>query len=147
MIKIGIDPGWSGSCVVKYPDDKIVCFDCPDTQSEIVEIVKDIKNMATQDLEDVVCVIEKVHSMPGQNCAALWKFAVNFATWQTALIAFGIPFTEVTPQAWQKKLGGCPKDKGDRKRYIKDCMQKKYPMIKVTLNNADALAILSVCYE
>jgi hypothetical protein len=42
-----------------------------------------------------------------------------------------------------KKLGAFPKDKKARKNAIKQMMQTRYPNIKVTLVNADALGILT----
>ena len=82
--------------------------------------------------------------MPGQGVKSVWTFSANYATWQTALIAFKVPFIEVSPQKWMKVFGELPRDKKERKTAIKDRMQKMYPNIKVNLKNADALAIMSV---
>jgi hypothetical protein len=149
-IKIAIDPGWSGSLAVNYTGDLTEAYKCPDTQKEIIDLVQEMKELSLSDGHPISAVIEKVHAMPGNGVTSTWKFASNYATWQAALLAFKIPYEEIRPNDWMKKLGGVPsgKDKKkERKNYIKDKMQKKYPDLKVTLINADALAMLSVCYD
>jgi hypothetical protein len=54
-----------------------------------------------------------------------------------------LPLIEVAPVKWQKYYGALPKEKKDRKNKIKELMQMRYPALKVTLNTADALAILT----
>jgi hypothetical protein len=82
--------------------------------------------------------------MPKQGISSTWKFAVNYSAWMTALYAMRIPFLLVTPQKWQKCVGGMPADKTDRKNAIKAYAAARYPHIRTTLRNSDALAILSV---
>ncbi len=140
-MKIAIDPGWSGAVAFEI-DGKTWTVNCPDTQFEMFDILNSVKN----GMEDntVSAIIEKVHSMPAQGVKSVWSFSANYASWQMALIALKIPFKEVPPQKWMKALGNLPADKKLRKNCIKDQMQKKYPHIKVTLANADALGILSM---
>lgn len=142
MLKIAIDPGKTGAIAYSwFPETGMVhTEDCPSTQKEIFETLKSLLDNG----REAKAVIEKVHSMPGQGVKSVWTFACNYASWQMALIALNIPFTEVSPQSWMKRLGELPKDKKARKLAIKDRMQKLYPNLKVTLKNADALALLSV---
>ena len=55
--------------------------------------------------------LEKVHSMPKQGMASTWSFATSTESVRMALVALGIPYEEVLPQAWQRLVcGGAPKD-------------------------------------
>ena len=144
MIKIAIDPGWSGGVAAMFQDKTVTVDKCPSTQSEMVDILNEIKSIANTDNENVFAILEKVHSMPGNGVASTWKFAANYATWQTALIVLSIPFVEITPQKWMKLVGGTPKDKKARKNYLKDYAKKLYPDIKITLDTSDAAAMLSI---
>ncbi len=140
-MKIAIDPGKSGAIAISQ-GGKTWTHNCPGTQREIWDLLDELA--AYCKIEEVKAIIEKVHSMPGQGVKSVWTFSANYASWQMALIACDIPFEEVSPQSWMKKLGGLPSDKKARKNAIKDKMQKLYPKLKVTLSNSDALALLSV---
>jgi len=138
MITIAIDPGASGALVYSK-DGEVVCFKCPKTMGDMNELVK-----AVAENKDGRCVIEQVHSMPKQGVVSVWSFSGNYHTWKALLVAHGIPFKEVTPQKWMKKIKAWPKDKKERKNAIKAYAQNLYPSLKVTLANADALAMLSI---
>lgn len=60
----------------------------------------------------------------------------------SVLDALGIPFTEVAPAVWMRKLGALPKDKAERKRAIREEMQRRFTHLDVTLKTADALGML-----
>ena len=96
-MKIAIDPGWSGGLAVQFNNGKTEAIACPETQADMILFIRDYA--ASEEKKSAV--IEKVHAMPGQGVSSTWKFAVNYATWQSALIAFHIPFVEVSPQSWQ----------------------------------------------
>jgi crossover junction endodeoxyribonuclease RuvC len=94
-------------------------------------------------------MIEKVHSMPKQGVASSFKFGRGYGGLRMALIAAGIPFEEVTPQAWQKALAIPKRSKTETpvqwKNRLKALAQQLYPDIKVTLKLADALLIATYC--
>lgn len=48
--------------------------------------------------------LEKVSAMPGQGVSSMFKFGRNVGALQAMLAAHKIPYTEVTPQAWQKVM-------------------------------------------
>ena len=57
-------------------------------------------------------VIEKVHSMPGQGVASMFKFGQGYGAILGIASALSIPVELVTPQAWKKVvLAGTAKDK------------------------------------
>lgn len=70
-------------------------------------------------------------------------FARHCGHLEAALYALGIPFTEVAPGVWMKRLGALPKDKRERKAMIRELMARRYPHLEVTLRTADALALVA----
>lgn len=142
---IAIDPGKSGGLAVSLEAGSVFASPCPETDRDRFELLEDVMSWVAD--REVLCVIEKVHAMPGQGVTSMFTFGMGYGGWLMALTALKIPFIEVTPQAWMKKFGALPKEKKERKLAIKDRMQKKYPHIKVTLNVADALAIMDVYKE
>ena len=90
-------------------------------------------------------VIESVHSFPGQGVASTFKFGMNYGQWLGILAGNKIPYTQVTPQMWQKHFGSMPKEKKDRKNHLKHLSQQRYPHTKVTLKTADAILLAEYC--
>ena len=57
-------------------------------------------------------------------------------------VEVGIPFTEVAPGGWMRKLGVLPMDKAERKRANRELMARRFPGMEVTLKTADALGLM-----
>jgi hypothetical protein len=143
-IYLGIDPGASGglACLSLDPVDAVP-----------------LGNMTPQDVwhwfhflsgrKDVFAAIEKVHAMPGNGVAGMFRFGVGYGELRMALIAAAIPFEEVTPQKWQNSLSIPKRAKGEEaapwKRRLKAKAQSLFPDVKVTLATADALLIAEWC--
>ena len=95
-----------------------------------------------------VAVIEKVHSMPGQGVASTFKFGMNYGQWIGILTALQIPYEMITPQKWMKHYGSMPKDKNERKYYIKAMAKALYPKSgRITLATSDAILIAHYAME
>ena len=112
----------------------------PDSPEGLLLLLKAL----TADCDKVHCFNEKVgmHRM-GNSASSSVTFARHCGQLDMALIAMDIDTTLVHPRVWMKKVfGKVPKDKGDRKRFIRDRMQEDYPDLRATLWSADALAIL-----
>ena len=61
-------------------------------------------------------MVELVHAMPGQGVSSMFSFGRGFGVILGVLAAFDIPYTLVSPQAWQKAvLGGLPGAEGKGK--------------------------------
>jgi hypothetical protein len=91
-----------------------------------------------------VAIVEKTGGyMPGNSGPAAATFARHCGRLEAALYCLGIPTEQVAPAKWMKALGTWPADKQDRKRAIRDEMQRRYPHLTVTLKTADALALLT----
>lgn len=142
IIKIAIDPGWSGALVYINIGNKIISFNCPSDQRGMVDMYRGIKKEIPQDTE-VRALIEQVNVRPTDGRKSLWSFATNYATHITLLIAFRFPYKLVNPKVWQQFIGCLPADKAARKNRIKEYVQGLYPDLSVTLKNADALGILA----
>lgn len=90
----------------------------------------------------MVCMLEKVHSMPGQGVSSTFKFGQNYGWIKGMLDAIGIPYLEQPPTQWTKamnlqKLKGeeKPQYKARKRAYI----ERLYPHIKVVDNTYESL--------
>lgn len=138
MLLIAIDPGAKGGIAV-FDGETTKAYAMPETPKDILYCIDAI---AITD-SDIRCVVEKVgFHVKGNSASSSCKFARHCGHVEMALIALGIPFSDVTPQKWMKWLGALPSDKTARKNAIKDNMQRLHPDIRVTLWNSDALALL-----
>ena len=81
----------------------------------------------------------------GNPGSAMFKFGRSAGLLTMALVAAGIPYEEITPGQWQKKLGIPPRKKGEAKGVFKNRLkaeaQRLFPRIPVTLKTADALLL------
>jgi crossover junction endodeoxyribonuclease RuvC len=136
VIVLGIDPGQSGGLAwISTNTDEALgnvhAVKMPETERDTWEWLCEFgaENFA---------VIEKVHSMPKQGVASVFKFGRSYGFLRGCLIASGIPFEEVTPQAWQKEMGCLTR--GD-KNVSKAKAQQLFPTMKITHAVADALLL------
>lgn len=136
----GIDPGMSGSiaCIPDNDAAKAWAIKMPETLRDLWEVITELNGF---DYEPV-CMLEQVHSMPGQGVSSSFKFGRGFGTLEMALTAAGIRFEYVTPQKWQKALGCLTK--GD-KNVSKAKSQQLFPHLKITHAIADGLLIAEYC--
>jgi len=132
---IGIDPGKSGGLTVMDEHGCII-----DVQPMTKMTEADIGEWFYEWSEDgnVFAYLEKVHSMPGQGVASMFKFGQGFGFLIGCLTCLGIPYEFVTPQKWQKYLS-C-QTKGD-KNVTKSKAQQLFPELKITHAIADSILI------
>jgi hypothetical protein len=93
----------------------------------------------------LICLVsspDPIRYVPGNHVGSACTFARHCGHLEAALYTLGIPFTEVAPAVWMKKLGALPKNKQARKRAIREEMQRRFPALGVTLGTADALGLL-----
>lgn len=137
---IGIDPGVNGGLAVYSCDAKriIEVVKMPATPQELLTFLRLYKFNS-------VCYLERVQGMPGNSPSGMFNFGRGFGHIEMALLALKIPFTEVTPQKWQKalQLG----HKGSKtatqwKNKLKERAQQLYPSLKITLATSDSLLIV-----
>ena len=76
MISIGIDPGVNGGVAIiddKWKDKAIEAVKCPDT----IKDMADYLSLHCYDNIKTLCIIEKVHSFPGQGVRSVFTFGKN----------------------------------------------------------------------
>ena len=137
---LAIDPGASGGFAWMDSEGIVRAESIPAGMTAMVDWLREI----AAGLPGISAVMEKVgHWMPGDHPNAATKFARHCGNVEAGLYSLGIPFEEVAPGVWMKTLGSLPKDKGARKRMIRELMARRYPHLRVTLDTADALGVLT----
>lgn len=138
---IGIDPGLSGGLAFITADGRTVTHSTKSTPP--LEALQD----ATAGVEAASCVayLERVggfikgKSLPG---SSMFKMGHNAGYWEGALAAMGVRTITTTPQNWQAGIPGTSGKSGpDRKRSLQAEAIRRFPGLKVTLQNCDALLI------
>lgn len=140
MVYMGIDPGQSGGLAAIAPGG-ITLEKMPPTERDTWDWIWSFGG-----IPNVVAIIEKVHSFPGQGVSSTFKFGMGFGGLKMALTAAMIPYEEVDPRRWQKALGIPPRKKAeDKKKFklrLKAFAQKLFPRVEgITLETCDALLI------
>jgi hypothetical protein len=150
---IAIDPGAKGSITWTTLEDNK-----PTSSPKVSKMPKDFEEMnalfksITGELDRCLCFIEKVNMRPsdmhGGKAFGMMKLMKNSNRLKDCLKLNSIGFVEVHPMTWQNYLSlkapkGVKEEKKDRKNRYKEVAQNQYPEIKCTLDNCDALLILS----
>jgi Holliday junction resolvasome RuvABC endonuclease subunit len=134
LIYFGVDPGKSGAIAAIWDDGKPFgrCQRLDATEQDIVSYFLQF------DLTDCAAIIEKVHSTPQMGVTSAFTFGRGFGLLLGILSSHRIPFSEVSPQKWQKAMECMTK--GD-KNVSKRRAQQLWPSLTITHRNADALLI------
>lgn len=120
---IGIDPGSSGCIAIVNQNKEVVAVHDWVDEHSTCDFLSDIKS----NYDDVFCVLERVHSMPGQGVSSVFAFGANYGAYKGILAALKVSYTTVTPQAWQKGvLPVAESDKDKKKRSLVVC-RRLYP--------------------
>lgn len=135
---MAIDPGAGGGIVVRHPNQEIFAWKMPETIGDMWEKLRENSPLVK------VAVLENVGGyVPGNSGPASVKFARHIGALEMALYGLRIPCVRVTPNTWMKSLGVPAKlEKQERKRWIKDRVQRQFPGHTITLWNADAYGML-----
>lgn len=142
MNYVGIDPGASGGVAIISSEGKVeALIDLSKlTEPDIVSWLKLYRESL------VFCIIERVHSMPGQGVSSSFKFGRSYGLVTGIVMGLQIPFGEVTPQVWQKEFSiGKHASKTEHKRALRQRAQELFPTQKITANTADALLLAEFC--
>jgi hypothetical protein len=159
---IAIDPGASGAIVIQTEGEPIKVVSTPETRGDAITLLRD----ALEWKSSCVAYIEKINGfIPDGGASQMFEFGKSVERNICILEVLGCPVVEITPQSWQKMLGlgtserkraaagATPKEKAavkawnaiakrDWKNKLKGVAQQRFPEIKVTLKNCDALLIL-----
>jgi hypothetical protein len=156
-IVLGIDPGQKGGFAL-IEDGNPRLFPMPDSESLIARFFE----VRLKPLKINTCVIERVHTMPGQGVASSGKFMRGVGFLHACLLLCHIDFVEMDPRSWQKALGIKPRirsPQGKNKAFINfdipesDTQWKErlrqsalaiFPGFDIPIDVADALLIAVV---
>lgn len=151
---IGIDPGAQGGLAIYIPSRTV--------GPKVIKMPKDIRELGdffayyAENYKPIV-FLEKLSVRPDDvsteggkpNMGKLYriqKLMANFEHLKALLETSGIPYVLVHPMTWQTRLNlrkpGVKEEKDERKRRYQSFAQSRYPSVKVTLWNADALLIM-----
>ena len=133
---IGIDPGKSGG-VCATTGSVSICSKCPGTVADMATLLENILDLGTNPM----CIIEAVHSFPGNSARSMCSFGENYGMWLGILASLHIPYIQVTPSKCMKIYGSLPKPKTERKNRLKHLAQQRYPTLHITLATADAVLL------
>jgi Holliday junction resolvasome RuvABC endonuclease subunit len=137
MIWLGIDPGLSGGIAIIHQNLEAIAWKMPPTERDIADLLLSISKMDVH-----LCFIESVHSLPRQGVASTFKFGRSYGFLRGLLVAFKIPFDEVSPLKWQRAMGCLSHG---NKNVTKAKAQQLFPQLTVTHATADALLIAEYC--
>ena len=141
---IAIDPGASGGLAWTDRDGITHAEPMPPTMTEQADRLRAL----AAELPGALAVMEKTGTyVHGNSGPAAATFARHCGHLDAILYTLGLPTFTVAPTKWQKALGELPKDKAERKRAIREAMQRRFPALAVTMKTADALGILTWATE
>ena len=121
---IGIDPGAKGGiAIIDRNGVTAEIMPMMDKQIQIREICEYL-----EPLEKPYVVIEKVHAMPKQGVSSTFTFGRGVGELLGMLKTLQLPYFEVTPQEWKKKVMVGVNWKGNKKASITYC-KKTYPLL------------------
>lgn len=138
MIFIGIDPGASGGIACIWESGNAEAWKMPETERDAFECVEQFGHWPS------FAIIEQVSAMPGNGVSGMFRFGQSYGFLRGLLVSTSIPFDQVRPVVWQKKLGIPPRGKKsqvEHKNILKSRAQQLFPNVKITHATADALLL------
>ena len=147
---LGIDPGKNGGLATIHPNEATVAMTLETESANLVDQLREMNDEARMENYTVQCAIEEPPRYTGRNLPGS-TIAVLFSCYGILLgaaLAFRWTVHTVRPQTWQKDLRlGNKKDHtpGKWKSHLKSEAIKKFPHVRVTNANADALLIALWC--
>ncbi len=142
---LAIDPGASGGLAELYPDGSAAAHAMMDDHDLRDHIAVHAENCKIEGIR-LVAFMELVggyiagNAVPG---SAMFNFGNGYGYLRGLMAAHRIELHLIRPQTWQAGIPGVrgEKDKGTRKRALKEHAARLFPTLKVTLKTADALCI------
>ena len=99
---LGFDPGKKGfACILATRSNIFHHYPLFEGHRLNPELIDAIEWMGEQ---NVMSVVEQVHSMPGQGVASTFTFGTNYGKILGMLETIGMPYVTVTPSKWQKEM-------------------------------------------
>lgn len=100
----GIDPGKSGAIVFLTEEGEVFPYATPKIGKEYDRqgVIKLLRKVSSK--HDLVAVMEDINSHSAKGRQGAFIMGAGKEMWQMALTALEIPYSRVTPQAWQKEV-------------------------------------------
>lgn len=138
---LGVDVGVQGGIAIIDQNGAVLrAVKMPETDQEILDV------LFWPVMEAPMCpcraVIEKVHATPQMGVTSAFSFGGSYRACRMALTAAKVPFDEVSPFKWQRRLECLS---GGDKNVTKARAQQVFPGVKVTHAIADALLLAEFC--
>lgn len=148
-IWVGIDPGGSTGSICFLQEDEgrftsVILRFSKETPTQIVAEFRKQIWMWKKTGGTIFCLLEKVHSMPGQGVSSSFKFGQNYGWITGVLDSLGIPYKEETPGQWMKKMNLLKlkgEEKPSHKKRRREFIERTYPHIKVVNDTFDSLTL------
>lgn len=153
---ISVDPGKSGGLAWFSPGVGVQACKMPETDESLLRTLRAVADVAQSHPRGFHAYIELVGgyvrkrddddedggAQPG---SAMFRFGENAGLVRGILMGLGATIHMVPPRNWQKPLfmKKGPSGKTEWKNKLKAAAQRRFPGIKVTLQTADALLLLS----
>lgn len=98
---LGIDVGSKGFLAVQYKGEWQFCSFFENDIKAIANFVRELKNAYG---DNMVCVIEDVHSLPKSAAGSNFSFGMQKGYVIAIAEALGVPYHLVTPKKWQEEM-------------------------------------------
>ena len=138
---VAVDPGVNGG-IAWYDTDGPRAIRMPETDGDILHTFRGLRRAGAQTIAmelPAKCIFGAGHS-------ALATLHRNVGFLQGVAMAEGFSLLLLAPQKWQAKLSLKKRPGEEQRRWknrLKEEAQRRFPSLRVTLNNADALLILA----
>lgn len=150
---VGIDPGLTGAVAFISFDAPPLVLGVRDTPSFLLNGKRreyDVPGLlrmftsgigVTHRIDHVF--VEKQGTRPEQGVASVFKIGLGMGLWEGILAAFGIPYTIVPPQVWQREMyqGAVNAEGKERSLLIASRLWPHIEIPKTRHDRADALLI------
>ncbi len=127
---LGIDPGKKGSLAL-LDDERFIISHDPTPMLVLKKPDYDIVGMKDllmkyQDFGGIdLCILEKAQAMPGQGVTSMFSIGRGYGIWLGLLTSIGVPFIEVHPRVWTKRLFKGAGGEGKDRNY--QCARQLFP--------------------
>jgi len=142
---IGIDPGLSGGIAVKDYQHPVKVYKMPRGVEAMKRFFTELQTGKDVIFLEKVMVMRNDQMEPGK-AFGIEKMLRGYNEMRTVLLMLGFLLIDVYPVSWQSylhtRIKGKKEAKKDRKNRYKRIAQERYPEVKATLWNSDALLIL-----
>lgn len=135
---LACDPGMGGGFAWSDGTTVTACK-MPETTGDILSLIRSLRP-ETLVLEDV----PKAIFGAGPSSLAVLHRNVGFI--EGCAMALGVSILRVPPKKWQKAVGMAKRPGEEQTKWknrLKEEAQRRFPSVRVTLNNADALLIFA----